>query len=468
MSLALRETLLAGRKRRYLFRDDFSGAAIDTTRWSVTDTESKLSESGGSLVCSGGKATPAYDDPRLTSARSFVPVAGCTFECEFKATTLAEFQVGFDSTTPIANAVRPSFLVYEFLDIRPVSGSITLPVALSTATSYRLRLVIQGLSGTLFYLSVDGGLSWKLVWADQLTLPALLYCGYDNKSAAFTSSFVRVYRGRVRPAIVSATPAVVPSLGAEVIVNGAFAADTDWTKDAGWTIAAGVASVNVAGGGYFIYQTPLTVGVWYLAAMDINAVTGSGLSLTTDTTEAGLVFSTTGAKTTTSRALATRAAVKTRGVVAVTGEVDNVSFKPLTLSSLLSANQPAAAEGIWDAAVTVASGYQGGMWLNWDGNSDGTQDCVEAIVDRSQGTARLSKYVAGTLTNNIISAAITYSAGATLRVVRVGNSVALYYNGTQVGTTQTISDAGITSQTGFTAFATDPAATVALTMQTGT
>ena len=32
------------------------------------------------------------------------------------------------------------------------------------------------------------------------------------------------------------------NIGMELVVNGAFAADTDWTKGAGWTIAAGVAT----------------------------------------------------------------------------------------------------------------------------------------------------------------------------------------------------------------------------------
>jgi len=38
-------------------------------------------------------------------------------------------------------------------------------------------------------------------------------------------------------------------LGAEQVVNGAFAADTDWTKGTGWSIAAGVATSDASQAG---------------------------------------------------------------------------------------------------------------------------------------------------------------------------------------------------------------------------
>lgn len=39
----------------------------------------------------------------------------------------------------------------------------------------------------------------------------------------------------------------VPKTGPELVVNGGFDADTDWTKGTGWTIAAGVASFTATG-----------------------------------------------------------------------------------------------------------------------------------------------------------------------------------------------------------------------------
>ena len=37
-------------------------------------------------------------------------------------------------------------------------------------------------------------------------------------------------------------------IGLDLVINGAFAADTDWTKGAGWTIAVGVATGTIAEG----------------------------------------------------------------------------------------------------------------------------------------------------------------------------------------------------------------------------
>jgi len=79
---------------------------------------------------------------------------------------------------------------------------------------------------------------------------------------------------------------IVGALGSDIVVNGAFAADTDWTKPANWTIAAGVATsdgtqvgdadlvnvgpVAVAGA---VYQFTFTVSGW--TAGNVTPVIGS-------------------------------------------------------------------------------------------------------------------------------------------------------------------------------------------------
>ena len=52
--------------------------------------------------------------------------------------------------------------------------------------------------------------------------------------------------------------------------------------------------------------------------------------------------------------------------------------------------------------------------------------------------------MAGTYTN-VISGAATYGSTKILRLVCSGNSVSAYHDGTQVGSTVTVSDAGIVS-----------------------
>ena len=64
---------------------------------------------------------------------------------------------------------------------------------------------------------------------------------------------------------------------AEMVVNGAFAADTDWTKDAEWTIAGGVASFDDTGTGYITPTTAvaLTVGTTYVFTFTISNLGGA-------------------------------------------------------------------------------------------------------------------------------------------------------------------------------------------------
>lgn len=64
---------------------------------------------------------------------------------------------------------------------------------------------------------------------------------------------------------------------AELAVNGSFAADTNWIKQAGWTIAGGVAVATSAGTGAALRQTyPILAGVRYRVKFTIsNYVSGA-------------------------------------------------------------------------------------------------------------------------------------------------------------------------------------------------
>lgn len=55
----------------------------------------------------------------------------------------------------------------------------------------------------------------------------------------------------------------VSKLASDTIVNGVFAADTDWSKGAGWTIAAGVATATAASGTTLTQSQSLTAGKVY-------------------------------------------------------------------------------------------------------------------------------------------------------------------------------------------------------------
>ena len=68
-------------------------------------------------------------------------------------------------------------------------------------------------------------------------------------------------------------------IGEELVTNGTFDTDTDWTKGTGWTISGGQ-SVHVAGTAHLLSQTiTLTTGRVYAATCDVVAISGGSGSL---------------------------------------------------------------------------------------------------------------------------------------------------------------------------------------------
>ncbi len=76
------------------------------------------------------------------------------------------------------------------------------------------------------------------------------------------------------------------------------------------------------------------------------------------------------------------------------------------------------------------------------------------------GRVKVDKCVGGTYTN-VIDETITYVAGQSMRAVCSGNNVSAYYNEVQVGSTVTVSDAGIVSNTNHGKFSTYASNTLA-------
>lgn len=236
-----------------------------------------------------------------------------------------------------------------------------------------------------------------------------------------------------------------PVAGSDVIVNGAFATDTNWTKGGGaWTIAAGVAT-KAAGipGTITAAVAPLTLGVWYQAQVTVSNWAANGFWFIPGSGIANPAFSANGTFIHTFLAVGTAAGLDTN--TSTGADVDNLSYKALTTSQLFASLQASVADVLADVNVTgpiSTSGIQAGLVVNLD-NAASPANFVIAYLDGA-GNAKLDKCVGGTY-SNVISAAVTYSAGATLRVIKSGTSYSLFYNGAAVGSTSTISDAGIIS-----------------------
>jgi hypothetical protein len=100
----------------------------------------------------------------------------------------------------------------------------------------------------------------------------------DSADAHITSNGVTLTYDREFPAgAVIATVKTPTANGADKIVNGAMAADTDWDKGTGWTISGGVA-VGATGAASDLVEAVTTVvsGETYLLTYTIKTVTTAG------------------------------------------------------------------------------------------------------------------------------------------------------------------------------------------------
>ena len=236
-------------------------------------------------------------------------------------------------------------------------------------------------------------------------------------------------------AVVANKAVNTPVLGADVIVNGAFAADSDWTKGSNWAIAAGVATGTLATSDLTAAVAPLTVGSWYQVAYTLSAFAAG----TVQAVVGGIAFPTHAANATyTETGRAGTTAFKFTGA-GFTGSLDNVSAKLLVTAELFSSVAVSTADVLADVAVTLSAalgGLQAGLVVNLDSTSN-PQNFILCYLD-GRGNCVLEECVAGVTTIKFTTA-ITYSAGAVLRVVRSGTDCRVFYNNAAVGTVQTMS-----------------------------
>lgn len=239
--------------------------------------------------------------------------------------------------------------------------------------------------------------------------------------------------------IVSNSLINTPGLGSDVAVNGGFDADTNWTKAGGWTIAGGVAS-HTGASATSISQGNLTADNWY--RIDWTLLNYS----------AGSFFGKPGTQSLKGRTAngtyvdahyTTTSNMGIVGGVNAVGDVDNVSVKPITHNQVMIARNFGRADVDISVSGTAPGGAVWGVVLNLD-NPSSPANYVAVVHDGSN--VYVMKCVAGAM-SQLINPAATYSAGAVLRVTKSGTTYKVFYNGTQRGSDQTISNVGIISNT---------------------
>lgn len=232
----------------------------------------------------------------------------------------------------------------------------------------------------------------------------------------------------------------VPVLGAEANANPTFAADTNWNKGAGWSIADGVATHT--GGSTTMSQNVLVVGTWYQVQWTVATYTSGTPFVRIGTSgNTGKARSAAGTYYDVSRA----DAIASAGLAGA-GDytIDNVYFRPITLASMFS-TRPYSTHVTVKAQATIVAGTRAGVVCNLDSASSPANF---VIASHDGTTARLTVCVAGTYTEKIATT-VAYSAGAYVEIRRLAgtNTYQLWYAGAQVGADQTIADATVISNT---------------------
>jgi hypothetical protein len=140
-----------------------------------------------------------------------------------------------------------------------------LTQALNSNASGRLVVRLVSTGTTTSY--TGDGVSGVLIWGAQLELGSTATT-YQRVGASYDyiESPVGLMLDRSRGLV----------LGSELVVNGSFATDSDWTKEASWTISGGAANYNSASGAGSIFQSEtIASGVSVIVSFDITAKTGS-------------------------------------------------------------------------------------------------------------------------------------------------------------------------------------------------
>lgn len=235
------------------------------------------------------------------SDRAEVPVSGLTVGAYYKATVVARRG---------AQGIQQSLQQWTIGSI-PVTA-----VASSNAQTYTFIFPATAASGVMrCYSAAAAGAVGDVLLVDSISVRELP----GNHASQSTAT--------ARP-ILRQTPV----LGSELVTNGAFDADTNWTKENGWTISGGKLRYSVSGTGREAYQTiPTIAGRTYSIEFAVDSMSSGQVgiySLESNVTSA--VFSTSlGTRTLAFVATGATMTVRIRSSAAGSGDIviDNVSVR---------------------------------------------------------------------------------------------------------------------------------------------
>lgn len=476
------------------FTTDRAAGAVNTTSAeptggarTVVDTTSKMSISSGALTVSGKNTV---GDPRITYPIQ-TRIAGKTLVQTYTPTnTAGDVEIGFSTTTTgeMNNALR----FYGDTSINSMANTTSsLAVGTFSGTQYQIASIMRSAG---MYQFIKGGTytNWTLLGiyaggssdlypaiaaisqspvftADNIRIPTttwlptpLAYDTFTRADGAISSSETTGPDSQTTSALawtggaISTNKNVItPSLGSELVTNGDMETGnppSNWlytgynvttAPDADAYAGSNAMKVTLTSGyGYSAQAITVNSNTFYQASAYGKAIIGSYSLRLMDPNNGYALLGNAPTPFRSQTDVYTQEISTGRpygnsltwrlGSSANSGDnflADNVSLKPLTLSSLFSSVSTSDADVIADADVTLTAGTQAGLVLNLDSTSSPANFI---IVYHDGSYVKVDEAVAGVYTNKQ-STAVTYSAGATLRAIREGTKLRVYYNNVLVG-----------------------------------
>lgn len=482
----------------WLLRDEFTtpraagsvnGTATEPGPGTRKDVNNNLAITGGKLVLDS--ATDIY---YLTDA--ITRAVGRTIFTSLDAAAAGDFdiiQFGVDDATtavPDRNVIQLG--AATVLKIIENGGTAINVDNYSGITALKFAIILRA---TGFYSFWYNGTIWKLLYIGSVNNTATLYGGIGAVTTAPAANvdFYRYPDVTILPtplAYDSFTRAdgalgstettgpdgqsctarswvtttgvvdtnqmkVVPTLGAELLVNSDFSA---WTGDNpdGWTVTGesgvdpevsevgageghggtgtGYCNIYTTSAAVQISQTPLTAGNLYRSSIVVNTVIAGGLSYNHNgTTQTFNVAP--GTSMFTLRATGTDLTIRRR-----TGNdnatLQSASIKQINLASCLAAVTDSTTRNVYpQVEITCTDNTQAGLMIGLDSQTT-PLNYLHIYINRVDAKIYVDSVTAGAVTN-ISAVAFTYAAGATLAVRHDGTNLYVWYNNAYVSNSAT-------------------------------
>lgn len=351
------------------------------------------------------------------------------------------YKVKITRAGDIGDAIPPQFIWSDDNGAtwKPLNSYTWTPIAfalgVSSVVAYNLgdsvlwEITTGGnVGGTVrFKWSRDGGATWTTDVSIPDTSPIVLFSGFSVQFAD------------PPPQSIPFVPTIVPTWipGAELVINGGFSADSDWTKGINWTISGGLlhAAAVAQYSSTYTNTNIVTVGQWFVYSFIHSNSDGKSINLQEGGNTTIRASSANGTKTGTFCSV-TGGVLRIKAISALlTSNFDEVSLKAFSISDLVALRYYAQQVDI-SVAATIPANYQGGVITRW---SD-ANNYLHGWYDRNSGKVQLDKVVAGVRTALIPPTTAAYGAGRVIEIrFSASNTAQLWYNGVQIGADQNVS-----------------------------